>query len=72
MSEKKSGFKYVDFSKAPRKIFELVLLILKIVVIIAIVALVAAFTVVPAIATRDPSKIIEPAMKVKDVILHKE
>ena len=72
MSDKKIGFKYVDFSKAPRKIFEFVLLILKIVAVLALVAVVAAFTVVPAIATQDPSKIIEPAMKVKGLIFREQ
>ena len=70
MSDKK--FKPVDFSKGARKVFEFVLMLLKIVGVAAIVLVVAAFTVVPAIASGDPSKLIGPAMKAKDLILKRD
>ena len=69
MSEKKQGFDYADFSKAPRLIFEFILKILKIIAVFVIVLVVAAFTVIPAVATKDPSKIVEPIKDLKDKIL---
>lgn len=69
MSDKK--FKPVDFNKGAKKVFEFVLMLLKFLLIAAVVVLVTALMVLPAIATKDPSKLIEVPMKVKDQIIKK-